>query len=305
MELSPHLQRIYKEATLAPGASGTPPEAQAAFALCQALDNDSFQFGLEPIHTLESKSQNVHFRREETGVLPMEYLLRTFGTDGNPLNIGQGLQFLRERGLSSFFDMAVIPKAIEKALQYGEAGLPVSVNIAPESLRDDLFLDDLSQYLDTIQDIIKHPRHIVFEVPFTGQTKPETLSWIKKRQAEGYRFAVDNFGHYKPIELEAVGRTQPAFIKIDGVLIQGALAGDESMAPKLRKLVEALRRVSPASRLIAPWVTSVTQAKRLYQVYKIDAVQGRELTKDRTLFSSQWALMAYADAPTNNAASVN
>ena len=301
MELSTQFRKIYQETLLAKNPSETVPEAQAAYDLCQALDNGSFQFSLEPIHTLQSKSQSVYFRRDDSNILPMEYLLRTYGNDGNTLNIGQGIQFLRNRGLSSFFDMAVIPKAIEQALEYGEAGLPISMNIAPESLRDEIFLNDLSQYLDTIHQQIKHQHHVVFEVPFTGQTKPETLSWINDMQAAGYRFAVDNFGHHTPIELEAISKTQPAFIKIDGALIDGALSGNERIAPKLRKLVEALRRVSPGSRLIAPWVTSVTQAKRLYQVYKIDAVQGRELAKDRTLFSSQWALMAYADAPTNNA----
>lgn len=299
MRLSEQLQKRFRDATLGSAASGDTPEAQTAFALCDALGNNSYKFGLEPIHTLESKTQDPLFRREQTGPLPMEYLLRAYGQDGNPLNLGEGLSYLRERGLSSLFDMAVIPRAIEQAMQYGEAGLPVSVNIAPESLQDSFFLDELTTYLESIEHKIKHPRHVVFEVPYTGHTKQETLGWIKNLQQMGYRIAVDNFGHYAPLEIDAIAATQPAFVKIEGSLIHEALSGEGLAAPTLRKIVESVRRASPRTRLVAPWVTSVQQAKRLYQVYRIDAVQGRELPKDRTFFSSQWALMAYADAPTS------
>ena len=297
MRLCEHLNKQFRDATLGSSASGSSPEAGTAFALCNALDSNNVKFGLEPIHTLESKSQDPLFRRESTSPMPMEYLLRAFGEDGNPLNLGQGLGFLRQRGMSSLFDMAVIPKAIEQAMAYGEAGLPVSVNIAPESLRDEFFLDELTSYLETIETRIRNPRHVVFEVPFTGQTKPETLRWLQNLQRMGYRVAVDNFGHYAPLEIDAVAATHPAFVKIEGSLIHDALSGEGLAAPTLRKIVENVRRASPGTRLIAPWVTSVQQAKRLYQVYRIDAVQGRELPKDRTYFSSQWALMAYADSP--------
>lgn len=301
MQLSEQLRKRFRDATLGHSASGNTPEAEAAFAICDALDDSSYKFGMEPIHTLESKSQDVFFRRENTGPLPMEYLLRPFGKDGSAINLGQGLSFMRERGLSSLFDMAVIPRAIEQAMSYGEAGLPVSVNIAPESLRDDFFLAELESYLESIEHKIKNPRHVVFEVPFTGHTKPDTLAWIKNLQSMGYRIAVDNFGHYAPLEIDAIAATRPAFVKIEGSLIHEALSGEALAAPTLRRIVENVRRASPQTRLVAPWVTSVQQAKRLYQVYRIDAVQGRELPKDRTFFSSQWALMAYAESPTSSA----
>ena len=297
MKLTEQISKRFQDATLGDLGPEKGPEASAAFALCEALDCARYKFGLEPIHTLESKSNDIFFRRESAGPMPMEYLLRASGEDGNPLNIGEGLKYLRERGLSSFFDMAVIPRAIEQAMSYGEAGLPLSVNIAPESLRDEFFLAELESYLRSIEGKIKHPRHIVFEVPFTGRTKPQTIAWMKNLQKMGYRIAVDNFGHYAPLELEAITSLQPAFIKIDGHLIFDALNGDGLAAPSLRKLVQQVRSASPTSRLVAPWVTTVAQAKRLYQVYRIDAVQGRELPKDRTFFSSQWALMAYADSP--------
>ena len=301
MKLTEQISKRCQDATLGSHSPLKGPEALAAFAICDALDNARFKFGLEPIHTLESKSNDTFFRRENNGPLPMEYLLRASGEDGANLNLDEGLKFLRERGLSSYFDMAVIPKAIEQAMGYGDAGLPVSVNITPESLQDEFFLAALEGYLESIQTKIKNPKHVVFEIPLTGHTKPQTIAWMKDLQKMGYRIAVDNFGHYAPLEVEAITNLQPAFIKIDGNLIHDALSGEGLAAPTLRKLVAQVRSASPATRIVAPWVTTVAQAKRLYQVYRIDAVQGRDLPKDRTYFSSQWALMAYADSPSQMA----
>lgn len=262
-------------------------ENEMAMAVCQAIDSSRYNFGLEPIHILGSDTES------SSELLPMEYLLRPSGTDGHNLDLAEGLSALRNLGLSSMFDMAVIPRAIEQALSYGDAGLPVSVNIAPESMNDSLFLTELGIYLSHLKEKISNPSDIVFEVPFAGQTTNEAKEWLLQVQEMGFRIAIDNFGKYEPIEISSISRVKPAFVKIDGGLINQAMNGLIGAPSKLRQVVEGIRHSSPKTRIIAPWVASVEQAQRLYQVYHIDAVQGRELPKDRAYFSSQWAFMAY------------
>jgi len=266
---------------------------QLAFAVCNAIDSARYNFGLEPVHTLLEKSADT--------LLPMEYLLRPSGLDGHALNLAKGLDVLRGLGLSSMFDMAVIPRAIEQALSYGEAGLPVSVNIAPESMHDALFLTELGSYLSNLRLKLDNVADVVLEIPFAGHTTSEAQAWMRQIQEMGYRIAVDNFGKHTPLEVDAIGRIKPAFVKVEGAIIADALGGVVGAPSSLRQLVDSVRRASPTSQIIAPWVTTVEQAKRLRQVYRIDAVQGRELPKDRNYFASQWAFMAYGRATEDEA----
>lgn len=260
------------------------PEGAAAFSICNALDHNKVKFGLEPVHALntQAKKQNM----------PMEYLLRPQDEHGNTINLIGGLNFLRKAGFSSQFDMAVIPKAIAQARAYGDAGLPLSVNITPESLQDPFFLEDLTKYLTELRTNMHNPEAIVFEIPLTGHTKAETIGWLQDIQRMGFRITVDNFGQYQPLEFDALRALKPALLKIDGQCIHSALSGEEGAALHLRTLINGVRTTSPKTRLIAPWVATIAQAKRLHQVFKVDAVQGRELPKDRAYFSSEWAFLA-------------
>lgn len=290
VKLTERLERTLGKTAL--GNAGS-DEHKLAFAVCNAVDSSRYNFGLEPVHTLLEKKAST--------ILPMEYLLRPSGSDGQTLNLAQGLDVLRGLGLSSMFDMAVIPRAIEQALGYGEVGLPVSVNIAPESMNDSLFLTELGGYLSNLKLKISDTAEVVLEIPFTGRTTAEAQAWMRQIQEMGYRIAVDNFGKYDPVETETVGRIKPAFVKMDGAIIADALNGVVGAPSQLRQLVDNVRRTSPESQIIAPWVATVEQAKRLHQVYRIDAVQGRELPKDRAYFASQWAFMAYGRASEDEA----
>lgn len=280
------------ERTLGKTAANT-EDHQLAFAICNAIDSARYNFGLEPVHTLLEKSADTF--------LPMEYLLRPSGLDGQTLNLAQGLNVLRGLGLSSMFDMAVIPRAIEQALSYGAVGLPVSVNIAPESMNDALFLTELGSYLSNLRLKLDNVADVVLEIPFAGHTTAEAQAWMRQVQEMGYRIAVDNFGKNTPLEIATVGRIKPAFVKVEGAMIANALGGVVGAPSSLRQLVEGVRRAAPETQIIAPWVTTVDQAKRLRQVYMIDAVQGRELPKDRSYFASQWAFMAYGRATEESA----
>jgi len=285
VKLTERLERTLGKTALTDNSSA---EHQLAFDVCKAVDSARYNFGLEPVHTLLEKNSST--------LLPMEYLLRPSGNDGNTLNLAQGLNVLRGLGLSSMFDMAVIPRAIEQAMSYGDMGLPVSVNIAPESMNDSLFLTELGSYLSNLKVKLDNPADVVLEIPFTGHTTAEAQAWMRQVQEMGYRIAVDNFGKFNPIETDTVGRIKPSFVKVEGSIIHDALNGVVGAPSNLRQLVEGVRRTSPESQIIAPWVATVEQAKRLHQVYSIDAVQGRELPKDRNYFASQWAFMAYGQA---------
>ena len=289
VKLTERLERTLGKTAMAGSSSA---DHKLAFDVCNAIDTARYNFGLEPVHTLLDKNSNP---------LPMEYLLRPSGNDGNTLNLAQGLNVLRGLGLSSMFDMAVIPRAIEKAMSYGNIGLPVSVNIAPESMNDSLFLTELGSYLSNLKLKLDNPADVVLEIPFAGSTTAEAQAWMRQVQEMGYRIAVDNFGKYNPVEFETVGRIKPAFVKVEGAIINDALNGVVGAPSNLRQLVDNVRRTAPDSQIIAPWVTTVEQAKRLHQVYMIDAVQGRDLPKDRNYFASQWAFMAYGRATEDEA----
>ena len=271
-------------------------EQQAAQDICLALDSNRFNFGLEPVHNLSNgTSQSTSSSQSKIDTRsPMEYLLRPAGPDGKSLELGPGLTTLRQMGMSGQLDMVIIPRAIEQALSYGDAGLPVSVNIAPESMADSAFLTEMGTYLAGLSHRLTSPSEVVLEIPFNGRTSQEALAWMRQVQEMGFRIAIDNFGRYNPLEFQSVGSVKPAFVKLEGGLIKRALDGDTGSPTELRSIVEQVRRLSPESRLIAPWVTSVSQAKRLHDVYTIDAVQGRDLPRDRTYFSSQWNLLMYS-----------
>lgn len=100
----------------------------------------------------------------------------------------------------------------------------------------------------------------------------------------GFRIALDNFSETnKHNSYGAVQMVQPEFVKLDGDLVQKALA----MMVDLGPIVRAIRGLSPKTRVIAPWVKTVQEAKWLHDEFGIDAVQGRSLTKDRMLFDSE------------------
>ena len=241
VKLTERLERTLSKTALTDKGSA---EHKLAFDVCNAIDSSRYNFGLEPVHTLIEKNSATP--------LPMEYLLRPSGNDGNTLNLAQGLNILRGLGLSSMFDMAVIPRAIEQAMSYGEIGLPVSVNIAPESMNDSLFLTELGSYLDGLKLKISDTAEVVLEIPFAGSTTAEAQAWMRQVQEMGYRIAVDNFGKYQPVETETVGRIKPAFVKIEGAIINDALGGVVGAPSSLRQLVDNVRRTSPNTQTTDP-----------------------------------------------------
>ena len=269
------------------GQSASSAQHLAARELCQALDQNRINFGLEPFHNLSATPG----LSSSANRMPMEYLLRPASVDGRPIDLGPALRTLREMGLIGQLDMVIIPRAIEQALSYGAAGFPVSVNIAPESLKDSVFLNEMGIYLNSLKNRIPDLSDVVLEIPLDGSTTHEAVAWLRQLKAQGFRIAIDNFGHYAPLEYAALNRLNPDFVKIDGAIVESALAG----APGLSDIVEGIRKNSSDTRLLAAWVTSIEEAKRLHDAYGIDAVQGRKLPKDRTYFDSQWDFLLYAE----------
>lgn len=253
----------------------------AARALCDAVDSERYGFGLEPFHGLTSSPHEV---------LPHEFLLRPSAEDGSHVDLRPGLNVLREMNMIARLDTVVIPRAIEKAFSLGEQGLPVSVNVATESLEDENFRTFLFTYLQNLLTDGHKAGAVVLEMPVCGSTSLRAIRWVKEVKDLGFRIAFDNFGS-STLNLDALHLVEPQFVKIDGSIILEALSGKAGLGP----IVKKVRELSPNSRLLAPWVTSVRDAQRLHAVYGIDAVQGRTLTKDRGYFKSQWDFLLYAE----------
>lgn len=265
-----------------------PVDNTAALALCQALDHGRISFGLEPFHNLNDS--NTPFA-SAVSTMPMEYLLRPVTDDGSPIALGQALGTMRKLGMTAQLDLAIIPRAIEQALSFGDGGFPVSVNIAPESLKEEAFLVALGTYLHQLESRLHSTADVVLEVPLDGATTENAIAWLLNLKDAGFRLAVDNFGAYTPYEYRNLSRLAPDFVKIDGRMVENALLG----LPGLGDVASQVRNATPHSRVLAAWVASVEDAKRLHDTFKIDAVQGRKLPKDRAYFASQWDYLLFAD----------
>lgn len=277
MKLLEQLNFAIEQASPRPAMEGV----LAARTLCSAIDNARFGFGLEPFHGLSNGSNET---------LPHEFLLRPAQEDGSQVDIRPGIAVLREMNMIARLDAVVIPSAIEKAFAFGSTSLPVSVNLATESLEDETFRDEMFSYFKELATQERKAANVVLEIPLCGSTSTRAIRWVKDVKDLGFRIAFDNFGS-SSLNLDALQLIEPNFVKIDGTIVMEALMGKVGIG----NLVKKVRELSPNSRLLAPWVTSVRDAQRLYAVYGIDAVQGRTLTKDRSYFKSQWDFLLYAE----------
>ncbi len=257
-------------------AAGETSTLKAAAAdLYAALSSKRFTFESEPFLGVRKYAEG------DPSVLPYEHLLRPLSLHGTPLEMGPGLSALRRLGLQKDVDMLLVPQAISQARRYG--ALPMSVNIAYESLLDSSFRHTMGDYLAGLRHEI-NAADVVFEIVVPATPTEDSLIWMQEIRRMGFRIALDNFSEKNNHNsYGAVQMVQPEFVKLDGDLVQKALA----MMIDLGPIVRAIRGLSPKTRVIAPWVKTVQEAKWLHDEFGIDAVQGRSLTKDRTLFDSE------------------
>ena len=260
------------------GMADTDPRFQAALLLCEDIDNQRYSFGHEPFHSFS-----------DTDKWPTEYLLRH--TSHEKASLAWALHSLREMNMIHFLDRILIPRAITHALTQGYGSLPVSVNVAAESIEDPTFRFEMKNYFDDLMLELDNPADIVLEVPVSSTTSNIALRWLKDIRNMGYRIAFDNFGQAGS-PYDALTVVEPDFVKINGNFIESALKDAE---PGLGSITERIRSLSPETKILAPWVGNVREASRLHSIYGIDAVQGRDLPRDRAYFKSQLDFLLYAE----------
>jgi EAL domain-containing protein (putative c-di-GMP-specific phosphodiesterase class I) len=247
----------------------------AAADLYAALTDKRFTFASEPFLGIRKFSDG------EPTPLPYEHLLRPLSLHGTPIEMDRGLKALRRLGLQKDVDLLLVPQAISQARRYGT--LPMSVNIAYESLTHEAFRNTMGDYLAGLRHEM-NANDVVFEIAVPASPSEDALMWMQEVRRMGFRIALDNFSETTNTNsYGAVQMVQPDFVKLDGDMVQKALAHMIDLGP----VVRAIRGLSPRTRIIAPWVKTVHEAKWLHDEFGIDAVQGRGLTKDRRLFDSE------------------
>jgi EAL domain-containing protein (putative c-di-GMP-specific phosphodiesterase class I) len=274
------------EAMSTSGTPLSPEQQQAARALYEALHHERFSFEGEPCHAARPRDRF----NDTIPLLPSEHLLRPTSDEGYVMPVYPGLAALKSIGLSAALDLFLIPRAIAHAERVG--AMPMSVNVSPESMASGAFRSSLASYLQGVSATLSNPRDVVLEVGITAATGDEVATWLGTLHRMGYAIAFDNLSH-AGANYAAIQAVQPDYLKIDGRSVQAAVEGKADLLP----FVNRLRQLAPKAQIIAEWVDSPATAKWLHKTYRIDAVQGRHLPKDRTLFDSELTYLYKADLP--------
>ncbi len=198
--------------------------------------------------------------------LHLEVFARILNRDKNPCSAGDFISVVREQGLMTEMDRAVVNHALQY-LQQSPSGSALAINLSNESVCAPGFRQWLLERLSTLNERTR----LCIELNEASVLK--NLAGIEglrnALRTLGCRFGVDNFGVH-PSGFGYLYTLQPDYIKIDGSLLHDIDNNpqDQFFVSSLISVAHSLDIAAYAERVERP--SQLTQLLRL----KIDATQG-------------------------------
>ena len=255
-------------------------DVKLAQQLYEALRHERFGFTHEPWFCTRDV---VKWMSEGTPIarLPQELLLRPRDIHNEIIPPGPAVSAFIGLGLAKDLDLFLVPKMINYARENGR--FPISINVSSSAVVSDEF------WQETFKVLREHLKNggkktdIVFEIERSALESDRGLAAIKGVRSAGFRFAIDDFYSDELLnqQIETIAKYID-FIKFTGEAIQRGMDGKYNLGI----LVEQARAIGPQKLFIAKWVDNHEQAVRLFQEFKIDAAQGRNLPQELKIFAA-------------------
>ena len=206
------------------------------------------------------QAQNLADLRSQ-GSCHQEVFARIMNLDSTPCSAGEFISVVKELGLMSALDRAVINRVIAY-LNKHQGAAPLAVNLSSDALTNDEFGDWLETRL--IDNPVNSRLHIeVSESAALNNLDRVTLfRSVLKRQ--GVSFGIDNFGIH-PAGFSYLYTLQPDYLKIDGSLIRAVDNNAED-----RFFVSSLITIAHSLQIKA-YAEHVERESQLYELKLLDA----------------------------------
>nr|WP_067289640.1 EAL domain-containing protein [Marinobacterium profundum] len=202
----------------------------------------------------------------DEGQLHQEVFARILNRDKSLCSAGDFISVVRELGLMTDMDRAVVNHALQY-LQQTPLGTVLAINLSNESVTDAGFRQWLLERLTTLNERARLCIELNESSVLNNLTGIEGLR--NALRTLGCRFGVDNFGVH-PSGFGYLYKLQPDYIKIDGSLLHDidSDAQDQFFVSSLVSVAHSLDIAAYAERVERS--SQLTQLLRL----KIDATQG-------------------------------
>ncbi|MDY0973550.1 EAL domain-containing response regulator [Massilia sp. CFBP9012] len=132
------------------------------------------------------------------------------------------MEALEESGRIDFLDWSMIELSVERCRWFQEQGIPVpiSLNIAPETLAHPAFVRQIVASLDRHKVL---PDYITFELPESSvlNTNPDFIERLVRLRMMGFGLAIDDYGTGRS-NLQLLARIPFTELKIDRSFVDGA-----------------------------------------------------------------------------------
>lgn len=132
------------------------------------------------------------------------------------------MEALEESGRIDFLDWSMIELSVERCRWFQEQGIPVpiSLNIAPETLAHPAFVRQIGAALERHKVL---PDYITFELPESSvlNTDPDFIERLVRLRMMGFGLAIDDYGTGRS-NLQLLARIPFTELKIDRSFVDGA-----------------------------------------------------------------------------------
>ncbi|ANG63308.1 hypothetical protein A8C75_13055 [Marinobacterium aestuarii] len=219
-----------------------------------AIENEQIFLQAQPV--ISTDEQQLH----------QEVFARILNRDNSPCSAGDFISVVRELGLMTDMDRAVVNHALQY-LQQRPSGTALAINLSNESVSNPGFRQWLLERLSTLNE---RARLCIELNESSVLNNLEGIEGLRNAlRTLGCRFGVDNFGVH-PSGFGYLYKLQPDYIKIDGSLLHDIDndAQDQFFVSSLVSVAHSLDIAAYAERVERS--SQLTQLLRL----KIDATQG-------------------------------
>ena len=191
-------------------------ESEINFQAYQALDQRSVVPYFQPLLNLESGEVEAH-----------EVLMRIPATDGSMIAAGDFIEATGRIGLLHKLDHLLLEKTFQAVAEQNYLG-ELFIKITPKSF---IFPEFFPKIQELNRKYAISPTRIVFEVTERDTVRNVAMlqKFVTRMKAEGYRFAIDDFGSgyssFKYLKLFPID-----YLKIEGEFIRNMLDDRDFMA---------------------------------------------------------------------------
>ncbi len=251
---------IFKEQTLFPNIT------KFKRSLLSALEADQLELSYQPV-----------FRVKENTLAAFEAFIRWNHPDYGILYPADFISHAEECQLLPDIDRWVSRKVCQQLHEWtgqGLAVLPVSINLAPDTILDSAFVSRLS---DMVAEELCDPKTLQIEINRSNQVfhSEAALEHLTQISALGIRIAIDNFASDSANQINQILRLPIKTLKIDRTVLQGISENEKN-----QRLLIAVASMAKSLQIevVAQGVESQVQLDYVME-HDIDLAQGFFLGK--------------------------